>query len=212
MSVSTFLEPTTETVDGIDGQTVIAHPDDPDRPKPGMRTDDPEAPYGVKSDGTPRAKPGRRTGTPNTRPRKAAAPRAPQPAAPAKGRRKAPAEPDYRGGVMALVQVAATPLIVAGAKSETALADAAALTLHGPPIADALHTLALERPEVAAVLERLMQVGPYGVLIAAVVPLAVQLAANHGLIPEAAAAGMGAHPRGDLVAYMKQPADAPAAA
>jgi hypothetical protein len=65
-------------------------------------------------------------------------------------------------------------------------ADAAAISVHAPPIASALNDLAHERPEVAAVLDRILQVGPYGIVIAAVAPLALQILCNHGGIPPGA--------------------------
>lgn len=170
-------------------------------PAPEMH-DDPAAPYGRRSDGTPKAKPGRPKGTPNNGPRRPAPPRAKTRKAPPSGggRRSGP---DYRGGIMGLIQLAATPLVVAGTRSDAAMADAAALTVHGPPIADALHSLAQERPEVAAVLDRVLQAGPYGALLAAALPLAVQIATNHGLLPEPLGQAMGAHSRRDLVAMMR---------
>jgi hypothetical protein len=76
-------------------------------------------------------------------------------------------------------------------------ADAAAITIHSENIAEALDQLAHERPEIAAVLDRVLQVGPYGVLIAAVAPLALQILANHGAVP---AGVMGTIPPGTLIA------------
>jgi hypothetical protein len=76
-------------------------------------------------------------------------------------------------------------------------ADAAAITIHAPNIAEALDQLANERPEIAAILDRVLQVGPYGVLIAAVAPLALQLLANHEALPPGA---MGTVPPTTLIA------------
>lgn len=197
----------------IDAEMPIGHPDDPDGPRPGTRSDDPAAPYGYRTDGTPRSKPGRRPGTPNREPRRPAAPRVTVQAAKPKAKSKPKSEPDYRTGVLGLIQIGAMPLLAAGARSDAALADAAAVTMHAEPIADALHTLALERPEVASVLDRVLSVGPYGVLVAAVMPLAVQVAANHRILPPAVASGMGAQDPAALVAQLKgQPAPAPAGA
>jgi hypothetical protein len=150
-------------------------------PADGDDVDD-DAPYGRKADGSPKAKPGRRPkgGIPRTakiqpaRPRKTAAPRTTT---------KKPAGPDYAGAVMGLLQLPAAGLALAGAKNPQFLADALTLELHGPPVAQALAEVAQEQPAVAAVLDRLMHVGPYGALIAAVSPLIFQVAANHGLFP-----------------------------
>ena len=177
---------------------------------------DPGAPWGRKADGTPRAKPGRPAGTPNTTPRRAAQRRATQagPAAAPRPRTQAPRKPkpppgpDYRGGINGLFQLVAAPLAMAGIKSDAAAADAAALTVYGPGIADALHTLALERPEIAAMLERILSAGPYGALIAASLPLVVQLLTNHGVLPAQVGAAMGAQDPASLVAAMRPDAAA----
>lgn len=92
---------------------------------------------------------------------------------------------DYTEGVKGMFQMVGTGLAIAGAKSESPafLADAVAIADHAHPVATALNDLAHERPEVAAVLDKLMQVGPYGAVIAAVLPLAAQLLTNHGVAP-----------------------------
>lgn len=206
---------TQSRVPAADFETPDGHPD-LDAPPP-ADDPDPAAPYGRRSDGTPRSKPGRKPGTPNVTPRARAKAR-PQAAAPpprktSTGGAKRRAEPDYRGGIMGLFQLTTAPLLVAGARSDAMLADAATLTTYGPGIADALHALALERPEVAAVLERLLQAGPYGALLAACVPLGVQLAANHGLLPPAVYTALGGQDPKAMVAAMRgEPAPAAAAA
>jgi hypothetical protein len=93
-----------------------------------------------------------------------------------------PAGPDYRMAVAGLLQLPAMALGV-GARFNPALGlDAAALALHTAPIADAIHHLALDDPRIAQILDRVMQVGPYGALVAAVSPLLVQVLCNHGVI------------------------------
>ena len=59
--------------------------------------------------------------------------------------------------------------------------DAIAITVHWPGIAKALDETAQANPALAAVLDRVIAVGPYGALLTAVMPLAAQLAVNHGL-------------------------------
>lgn len=185
------------------------HPDDAPEPPPatGYSTTDPDAPWGRRADGTPRAKPGRPAGTPNTGPRRPAPPRAsvppPRPAAPRKPKAKQVAGPDYRAGINGLFQLVAAPLAMAGIKNDSAAADAAALTVYGPGIADALHDLAVERPEVAALLERILSAGPYGALIAAVLPLVVQLLTNHGVLPGHVGTAMGAQDPAALVGMLR---------
>lgn len=174
---------------------------------------DPEAPWGRKADGTPKAKPGRPKGTPDTSPRTrtaqrrvrvAAAPR-PKPSKQSKPRAGAP---DYRPGIAGLIQLAAAPLAVAGVRSEACRADAAALVLHAETLAEAVQQTAEAVPQFAAVLDRVLSVGPYGALLAAAMPLAVQLAANHNLIPAQAAEAMGAMSRETLLTELQAPAQA----
>lgn len=147
------------------------------------------APYGRKSDGTPRRKPG---------PPKGTAPRAPRARSGPAPKRGAT---DYRPGIQGLFQAVCIPL------SFGAPADAAAVATYAPGIAEALNDLAKERPEVAAVLEKILQVGPYGALIAAVVPLGVQLAHNHNLIPEQMAVQLGATPKRQILAQLRAQAE-----
>lgn len=118
-------------------------------------------------------------------------------AAPGAGGARKAAGTDYRPGINGLFQMISVPLAF------TAPADAAAVAHHGPLIADAVNDLARERPEVAAALERILSVGPYGALLAAVMPLAVQLLHNHGVIPEKAAVAAGATPKRVILDSLK---------
>lgn len=100
---------------------------------------------------------------------------------------------DYRPGILGIAQLAAVPL------SFTYPADATAIAIHMPPIAEALNDLAAARPEVAAALDKVLSMGPYGALLAACVPLAVQLLHNHNLLDEKVATTLGAYPKRLLV-------------
>ena len=153
-----------------------------------------DAPWGLKADGTPRAKPGRKSspGSGTTARRSTGSSRS----------RKN--QKDYRPAVTGLIQMVAFPLTMAGtAKPEFAL-DGAALIVHSPAVADALHEIAINNPEVARVLESLMAVGPYGALIGAVIPLAIQICANHKILPSEVTTNLGALPPEDLMGRMME--------
>jgi hypothetical protein len=60
--------------------------------------------------------------------------------------------------------------------------DSLAISLHGKRIADALAETAETVPSVAAVLDKAANIGPYALIVTAVTPLVVQIAANHGMI------------------------------
>lgn len=147
-------------------------------PPVGMVSGDEEAPYGRHPDGRPKAKPGRKpgqkSGTGTTRARSSSSSRTAAPTI------------DYETAILGLFQIPAGALAIAGMQRPVFAADAAAITIHAPNIAHALDQLARERPEVAAVLDRVLQVGPYGILIAAVAPLVLQLLANHNVLPAGA--------------------------
>lgn len=176
---------------------------------------DPAAPWGRKADGTPKAKPGRPAGTPDSNPRtRRPAPRRARVTAAAPRKRESKPRsgkaqmPDYRPGITGILQLIAAPLAIAGAKSPTAALDAAAVTVHAEPIAEALQQTAEQVPQVAAVLERVLTVGPYGALLAAVMPLGVQLLVNHRVVPLEAAEALGALSPEDLMAQLAPDAQA----
>ncbi len=88
---------------------------------------------------------------------------------------------NYREGLDALFSTASFGLLMAaGDHNKPLLADAKAVAEHGPNISAALDQLANEKPEVAAVLEKILAVGPYGLVLGAVAPLVAQVLSNHG--------------------------------
>lgn len=101
---------------------------------------------------------------------------------PASGRKSQTAKAEkwsgYRDSVGGFLQIAGFGLGMAKMH-----ADAAAVAVHGENIANAAADLALEDERVAAILDKLSEIGPYGALLTAVAPLAVQIAVNHGAIP-----------------------------
>jgi hypothetical protein len=60
------------------------------------------------------------------------------------------------------------------------LADAATIGLHWPKIAHELAVLAETQEAIANVIDPLIKVGPFAGLIAAAIPLVMQLGVNHG--------------------------------
>lgn len=171
----------------------------------GTDAPDPDAPWGRKADGTPKAKPGRPSGTPDGHPRTRRRTRiapAPQRRAAPRAKSSSKAGPDYRPGIKGLLQLVAAPLMLAGLKNPACALDAAAVTLHADPLADALQETAEQQPQFAAVLDKVLSVGPYGALLAAVLPLAVQITANHQLLPPEVAGAMGALPPEELMAQI----------
>lgn len=94
---------------------------------------------------------------------------------------------DYTEGIAGLLSLPATALYVAGTAGKepnlALIADANAIAIATPKIAVAVSDLANERPEIAAVLDKILKVGPYGALLTAVVPMVAQILANHKVIP-----------------------------
>lgn len=158
---------------------------------------DPDAPYGRRPDGRPyklspekRAEMGQRladaraaaAATGATRPRRrrsgVAAP-ARKPAA----AKTAPA-PDYRAALNGLlIQLPSFALGMLGRRDPAFAADAAAVVVHGPPLVDALAETAATNERLAALLDRIAQVGPYGLVVTAAVPMVMQIMCNHRLMP-----------------------------
>lgn len=84
-------------------------------------------------------------------------------------------------GLMGLGQLAQGGLMIS-----KQYADAAAIGMHWQGIAVEVAKLSETQPAIAGVVDTIIQAGPYAALITAVMPLAMQLAVNHGLIPMSA--------------------------
>lgn len=85
-----------------------------------------------------------------------------------------------------------TAVMVSGSMTSEAITkDGLLIVQNAPNIAAALDKVAKDDPRVAAALERMLTVGTWSGLIAAVLPVAVGIAANHGAIPGHVAALFG---------------------
>lgn len=102
----------------------------------------------------------------------------PPPAKPA-ARKPSPAAQAKRGareeGINGLFQLGTAVCMMTGQH-----ADAAAFATHGPKIAPEVASIAEDYEKVGEVIDKLIAVGPFAGLLTAVLPLALQLAVNHG--------------------------------
>jgi hypothetical protein len=73
-------------------------------------------------------------------------------------------------------------------------ADAGAIGMHSPPIIDELVALSDKNEKIGKALDYLTEAGPYAGLIVAVMPLALQIMANHGLVKAELISGAGVVP------------------
>lgn len=103
--------------------------------------------------------------------------------------RRASLETRLTGSLITLGTVVAAT----GAMTSPAVtADGVLICEHAPAVAAALDKVAKDDPKVAAALERMLTAGVWSGLVAAVLPLAVGIAANHGALPPTVAAMLGA--------------------
>jgi len=78
--------------------------------------------------------------------------------------------------------IAGTLQIAGAMMFPVAPADAAAVVLHSENISQSVADLAVSDSRIARILDRLLEIGPYGALISAVMPLAAQIMTNHGIL------------------------------
>lgn len=82
-------------------------------------------------------------------------------------------------------------------------ADAMAIGKFFPPVSQEIANIADEYESVAAPIDFMIKIGPFGALITALLPLGLQIMANHGVIDASAAASHGVMPPDVLKAQMR---------
>jgi hypothetical protein len=82
-------------------------------------------------------------------------------------------------------------------------ADAAAIGQHFPPVAQELANIADNNETIAKPIDFLIEVGPYGALITAAMPLVLQIMANHKMIDASQLVSQGVVPPEVLESQMK---------
>lgn len=109
-----------------------------------------------------------------------------------------------RQGLQQLVDVPKGILLGLGLKTDNdvMLADAVTLDMHAAPLADAVAQLAEDNDQLGAVIDRLIEVGPYAAIGLAVGAFVAQVARNHALIPAPVAAMLGAQHDPDELAQV----------
>lgn len=164
---------------------------------------DPDAPWGRRADGTPRAKPGVKPGRATAGPRKAAAP-GPRKATGAASKKANSAAPDYRAAIIGIGHLPiglasmAAKLIRDDRTRAAVQLDAITVKIHLPAVAEAVNSVAQDNAKVANVLDKIVSVGPYGEIIAAVSPIVLQCLVNHGAMEPNPS--MGLYPPDQLLA------------
>lgn len=101
-------------------------------------------------------------------------------------------------GLMGLASLAQGACLMTGQ-----FADAMTIAKFFPPVSMELANIAEEYESVAAPIDFLIKIGPFGALITAVLPLALQIATNHGAVDASTAAGLGVLPPEILATQMK---------
>lgn len=154
-----------------------------------------DAPVRLNADGSVRKKPGPKPGQKRT-PRRAPAPGLRPPAAPRK-----PSSVDYRPALLGLAQIPQLILGVAAKFAKTdetraALAlDSMTVGIHAAPVAEAVNTTAQTDERLAKLCDKLATVGPYSLVVSAVLVPVAQCMANHNVIPANEAMGILPPPR-----------------
>lgn len=184
--------PTFQTAD-------IPGPPEASRTEQDVPQPSPEAPWGYKADGTPYkrnpesyrgGRKRRADGTPP--PKRNARPNQPNSAAQTQARGQ---------GIFELLSIPVAGLAMAGqaTNSKPLVADAIVLGKGAAPIATAVAQLAEQDARVAQLVDSLIQTGPYAALFTALMPVAVQIGANHSERFAEIATSLGAQSADDVI-------------
>lgn len=139
----------------------------------------------LNRDGSVRRKPGPKPGSAR---RPGSRPKAPSPGFRAPTTPKKATSVDYRPAILGLAQLPQLALGVAArlAKREetrTALVlDGMTVGVHAGNVAEALNTTAQTEDKLAKILDKLSTVGPYSLVVMAVLTPTIQILANHGVV------------------------------
>jgi hypothetical protein len=92
-----------------------------------------------------------------------------------------PEEQQLEQAIRGILQLPAAGFIIAGQRVQSTplVADGATILVHGPGVAKAIVEIAENDPRVMALLEKVLAFGPYGLLIAALMPAIAQGIRNH---------------------------------
>jgi hypothetical protein len=82
-------------------------------------------------------------------------------------------------------------------------ADAGAISTHGPNVSKEAAALSLKYEKVGNALDALANVSPFANLLGAVMPMVMQIAANHKMVPAQALTGIGVKDPGVLESQMR---------
>ena len=82
-------------------------------------------------------------------------------------------------------------------------ADAGAIGIHGPKLADEIVALAESNSKIASKVDLLIEIGPYAGIVAAAIPFLAQLFVNHGIVKHDMFANAGVLPPEQLEKEMK---------
>lgn len=117
---------------------------------------------------------------------------------------KTPSSPTMspEDGIRGILQIPAAGLILAGQRMDSIplIADGATILYHGPALAQATIQIAENDPRIMALIEKLVQFGPYGMFVTVVFSMAIQGGRNHEVAAPGLLESFGAMPPEQIIA------------